>query len=45
MLDKCINLWHQRLGHVGEQTLRDMAMVSKEMVGGVKFAKITNPFL
>ena len=34
-----MDLWHRRLGHVGEQSLRDM--VSKEMVGGVKLAKMT----
>ena len=37
--DRSMDLWHQRLGHVGEQSLRDM--VSREMVGGVKLAKIT----
>ena len=32
--ERISDLWHQRLGHVGEQQLKEM--VSKEMVRGVR---------
>ena len=35
--DRSADLWHQRLGHVGEQQLREM--VVKEIVKGVKIPK------
>ena len=35
--ERSSDLWHQRLGHVGEQQLKEM--VSKEMVRGVRIPK------
>ena len=35
--ERSLDLWHQRLGHVGEQQLKEM--VSKEMVRGVRIPK------
>ena len=35
--ERSLDLWHQRLGHVGEQQLKEM--VSKEMARGVRIPK------